>query len=89
MRGEADVWKGGIANKQLGELANRCPQLTKLRVTGTIAALDLNNQEKAGYPNNVGRKIGHHAIEHGVLLRLLGNVLDLLPPYCIIEPELA
>ncbi len=56
---------------------------------GTIAAIDVNNQEQAGYLNNVGRKIRHQAIAHGVLLRLLGNVLYLMPPYCITEAELA
>lgn len=56
---------------------------------GTIAAIDVNNQEQAGYLNNVGRKIGHHAIARDVLLCLLGNVLYLMLPYCIIEAELA
>jgi adenosylmethionine-8-amino-7-oxononanoate aminotransferase len=37
----------------------------------------------------VGRKIGHQAIALGVLLRPLGNVLYLMPPYCITESELA
>jgi adenosylmethionine---8-amino-7-oxononanoate aminotransferase len=54
----------------------------------TIAAIDVNNREKAGYLNNVGRKIGHHAISCGVLLHSLGNVLYLMPPYCITESEL-
>jgi adenosylmethionine-8-amino-7-oxononanoate aminotransferase len=45
----------------------------------TIAAIDINNNAKAGYLNNVGRKIGHQAIAHGVLLHTLGNVL-LMPP---------
>ena len=75
--------------QHLTELANKYPQLTKLRVMGTIAAIDINNQEQAGYLNNVGRKIGHHAIAHDVLLRPLGNVLYLMPPYCITEAELA
>jgi adenosylmethionine---8-amino-7-oxononanoate aminotransferase len=55
----------------------------------TIAAIDINNHDKAGYLNNVGRKIGHHAQSHGVLLHLLRNVLYLMPPYCITETKLA
>jgi len=47
--------------QHLTELANRYPQLTKLRAMGTIAAIDINNQEQAGYLNNVGTKIRHHA----------------------------
>ena len=71
--------------QHLTELINRYPQLTNLRVMGTIAAIYINNQQQAGYLNNVGRKIGHHAIAHGVLLCPLGNVLYLMPPYCITE----
>jgi adenosylmethionine---8-amino-7-oxononanoate aminotransferase len=82
---QMEIWH----RQHLTELANRYPQLTKLRVMGTIAAIDINNQEKAGYLNNVGRKIRHHAIARGVLLRPLGNVLYLMPPYCITEAELA
>jgi hypothetical protein len=37
---------------------------------GTILAFDVNNLEKSGYVNNVGREIRHHAIAHGVLLHL-------------------
>jgi adenosylmethionine---8-amino-7-oxononanoate aminotransferase len=82
---QMEIWH----RQYLTKLANRYPQLTKLRVMGTISAIDINNCEKAGYLNNVGRKIGHHAIAHGVLLRPLGNVLYLMPPYCITESELA
>jgi adenosylmethionine---8-amino-7-oxononanoate aminotransferase len=82
---QMEVWH----RQQLTELANKHPQLIKLRVTGTIAAIDINNQERAGYLNNVGRKIGHQAIARGVLLRPLGNVVYLMPPYCITESELA
>ena len=80
-----EIWH----RQYLAELAAKYPQLTKLRVIGTIAAIDVNNSEKGGYLNNVGREIRHHAIAHGVLLRPLGNVLYLMPPYCITESELA
>ena len=82
---QMDVWH----RQHLTELANKYPQLINLRASGTIAAIDINNHEQAGYLNNVGRKIGHHAIARGVLLRPLGNVLYLMPPYCITESELA
>ena len=59
--------------QHLTELINKYPQLTKLRVMGTIGASDINNQEQAGYLNNVGRKIGHHARSHDVLLRPLAQ----------------
>ncbi len=75
--------------QHLTELADRYPQLTRLRVMGTIAAIDIVNQAESGYLNHVGRELRHQAIARGVLIRPLGNVLYLMPPYCITETELA
>jgi adenosylmethionine-8-amino-7-oxononanoate aminotransferase len=55
---------------------------------GTIFGFDVNNSEKGGYVKSVGREIRHHAIAHGVLLFSIGNVLYLMPPYCIRGNEL-
>jgi adenosylmethionine-8-amino-7-oxononanoate aminotransferase len=65
------------------------PRLEKLRVTGTIAAMDLVTPDAAGYLNQIGPVIRQRAIEQGLLLRPLGNVLYLMPPYCITDTELA
>jgi adenosylmethionine---8-amino-7-oxononanoate aminotransferase len=72
----------------LAPLADKYPQLSRLRTMGTIAAVDIINRDRAGYLNRVGMEIRHHAIECGLLLRPLGNVLYLMPPYCIEEAEL-
>lgn len=64
------------------------PKLKHQRVTGTIAAMDVVSDEPGGYLNQVGMKIRQNAIERGVLLRPLGNVLYFMPPYCITDAEL-
>jgi adenosylmethionine-8-amino-7-oxononanoate aminotransferase len=56
---------------------------------GTIAAMDIVTQAEAGYLNQVGLEIRQQALDRGVLLRPLGNVLYLMPPYCITDAELA
>lgn len=65
------------------------PNVEKPRVTGTIAAMDLVTQEPSGYLNTVALDIRRRAIAKGLLLRPLGNVLYILPPYCISDAELA
>ncbi|GAB4134859.1 MAG: adenosylmethionine--8-amino-7-oxononanoate transaminase [Cyanobacteria bacterium J069] len=65
------------------------PGVEKLRVTGTIAAMDLVTSEQAGYLNHIAPEIRQRAIAKGLLLRPLGNVLYILPPYCITDEELA
>lgn len=65
------------------------PKLKHPRVTGTVAALDIVTSEETSYLNSVGPQVRQQAIELGLLLRPLGNVLYLMPPYCITEAELA
>jgi adenosylmethionine---8-amino-7-oxononanoate aminotransferase len=74
--------------QHLQPLGDKYPQLTRLRAIGTIAAIDIINQDQPGYLNRVGMEIRQQAIECGILLRPLGNVLYLMPPYCITEAEL-
>jgi adenosylmethionine---8-amino-7-oxononanoate aminotransferase len=65
------------------------PRVAHFRVTGTIMAFDVVTPNQPGYFNAVGMKIRQRSIELGFLLRPLGNVVYLMPPYCITESELA
>jgi len=60
-----------------------------LRRTGGIVALDLQpaSGEGAGYLSSLQPKLRAAAIERGVLLRPLGNVLYAIPPSCTTMPE--
>ncbi|MEX1011295.1 MAG: adenosylmethionine--8-amino-7-oxononanoate transaminase [Balneolaceae bacterium] len=61
-------------------------QVTRARVMGTIAAFNIQNREGSGYLNPVADLIKSECVDAGLLLRPLGNVVYLMPPYCI-EPE--
>ncbi|MET2833045.1 adenosylmethionine--8-amino-7-oxononanoate transaminase [Mesorhizobium shangrilense] len=63
------------------------PYFADSRATGTIAALDLRTGS-AGYLAEIGPKLRAFFLERGLLVRPLGNVLYLLPPYCITSEEL-
>ena len=65
------------------------PKVEKIRVTGTIAAMDLVTTHQSGYLNQISLDIRQKAIAKGLLLRPLGNVLYLMPPYCVTDEELA
>ena len=54
---------------------------------GTIAALELNTGETS-YTNAIRKTIYSYFLEHNILLRPLGNVIYILPPYCITNDEL-
>ncbi|MGI9180342.1 MAG: adenosylmethionine--8-amino-7-oxononanoate transaminase [Longimicrobiaceae bacterium] len=63
------------------------PRVRNPRVLGTVAALDLTAE--AGYLSPVGQQLSAFALEQGILLRPLGNVAYLLPPYCTTPEEVA
>ena len=60
----------------------------KLRVTGTIAAFDVEFGNSEGYLNNIGKKIKALSIKKGLFIRPLGNVIYLLPPLCLTDNQL-
>ncbi|HEX6037950.1 adenosylmethionine--8-amino-7-oxononanoate transaminase [Longimicrobium sp.] len=62
------------------------PMVTRPRLLGTIAAFDLEAGE--GYLAPVGRELAAFARGEGVLLRPLGNVVYLIPPYCVTPDEI-
>ena len=58
------------------------------RLTGTVAAFDLVVEGTSGYLNPAGPTVKRIAMEHGVFLRPLGQVVYLLPPLCITDTQL-
>ncbi|MBN9235750.1 adenosylmethionine--8-amino-7-oxononanoate transaminase [Mesorhizobium hungaricum] len=63
------------------------PRFENVRTTGTIAALDLR-VGNAGYLAAVGPRLRAFFLERGLLVRPLGNVIYVLPPYCVTSSEL-
>lgn len=57
------------------------------RTCGTIAAVDLAVPD-AGYLSEIGPKLRAFFLERGLLVRPLGDVVYLMPPYCVTEAEL-
>lgn len=72
--------------EHLARLASH-PRVRAPRVLGTVAAFDLEGE--AGYLSTVGGELASFALRNGVLLRPLGNVVYVLPPFCTTADELA
>jgi adenosylmethionine---8-amino-7-oxononanoate aminotransferase len=70
-----------------GELARLAahPRVCRPRVLGTMAAFELEGT--SSYFAAAGPRLAAFALERGVLLRPLGNVVYLLPPYCTTPDE--
>lgn len=63
------------------------PRLKRIESLGTILALEYQT-ENTSYFSSIRESLYRYFIDHGILLRPLGNVLYVLPPYCIKEEEL-
>ncbi len=60
-----------------------------VRVTGTILAFDIKTTySEYFYTNPVKKILSDYYLEQGVILRPLGNVVYILPPYCISNESL-
>jgi len=66
------------------------PHIAEIRQTGMILAIEMvkNKQTREAYPwqERRGLRVYQHALQHGVLLRPLGNVVYFMPPY-VINPD--
>jgi adenosylmethionine-8-amino-7-oxononanoate aminotransferase len=79
----------GIAEihaRMLAEFSQR-PEVAAVRQCGTVAALELRVTEP-GYLAGLGPRLSAFYLENNVLLRPLGNVVYVLPPYCTGSAEL-
>jgi len=61
--------------------------ISDIRQTGTIAALEIHAPD-GGYFSEMGKTLTQFYLENDILLRPLGNVVYVLPPYCTTAIEL-
>jgi adenosylmethionine-8-amino-7-oxononanoate aminotransferase len=66
------------------------PHVAEVRQTGMILAIEMVRDRASGEPYDFrerrGLRVYRHALEHGALLRPVGNVVYFMPPY-VITPE--
>ena len=68
-----------VANKNVANVRQR----------GTLLAFDLSAGEQTSYFNTIRDRAYNFLLERGILMRPLGNVLYLMPPYCTTNAQLA
>lgn len=64
------------------------PKVEHVRQTGTILAWEIKNNTRTSYFNETGKAAYRKFLERRIIMRPLGNVLYLVPPYCITSEEL-
>ncbi|MFN4363854.1 adenosylmethionine--8-amino-7-oxononanoate transaminase [Chryseobacterium hispalense] len=64
------------------------PKVENVRQTGTILAWEIISNQQTSYFNDTGKTLYKEFLKRGIILRPLGNVMYLVPPYCITNEEL-
>lgn len=62
--------------------------LKTTRQTGTILAMEWETGNNTSYFSGLRDKLYHYFLNKGIILRPLGNIIYILPPYCITDAEL-
>jgi len=64
------------------------PKVTTTRVLGVIFALEITTDSAASYYGTLRNKLYDFFIENGVILRPVGNIVYILPPYVMTNKQL-
>ncbi len=64
------------------------PKIKTTRVIGTIFALEIKTDSQESYYGTMRNKLYNFFIENGVILRPVGNIVYILPPYVISKNQL-
>lgn len=74
----------GFMDKIIGH-----PKVKTVRQTGTIIAIEWETGESTTYLSSLRDKLYTYFLNKGIVLRPLGNIVYILPPYIITNEELA
>jgi adenosylmethionine-8-amino-7-oxononanoate aminotransferase len=64
------------------------PHVRTTRQTGTILAMEWETGADTSYFDSLRDKLYQYFLDAGIILRPLGNILYILPPYCITDEQL-
>jgi adenosylmethionine-8-amino-7-oxononanoate aminotransferase len=64
------------------------PKLRTVRQTGTVLALEWETDGNTSYFNSLRDHLYNFFLSEGVLLRPLGNIIYIMPPYCVSNEQL-
>jgi adenosylmethionine-8-amino-7-oxononanoate aminotransferase len=87
-RTKKNILKISEAHKKFGAKILGHKMLKDVRCLGTIIAFELKTKEETGYLHPAAEKISEFFIKRGIILRPLGNIFYILPPYCISMKDL-
>ena len=83
-----DVQRISSMHKEFISTMPSNPAIADIRQKGTILAIELKTNENTKYLNTIGDKARTFFLSKKIIIRPLGNVIYILPPYCIYNDDL-
>lgn len=75
-------------HQQFFEKVKSHETLVEARQLGTILAFEIKTKERTHYLNSLAEYSSEFFMSRGIILRPLGNIVYILPPYCISNEDL-
>ena len=85
---QANIIRVNHRHLEFQERIKNHPKVTATRVLGVIFALEIKTESAATYYGSLRNKLYDFFIENGVVLRPVGNIVYILPPYIITDEQL-
>ncbi|MDI3534458.1 MAG: adenosylmethionine---8-amino-7-oxononanoate aminotransferase [Thermosediminibacterales bacterium] len=89
---EKNIQKSRLIGELATELAKDHPYVGEFRQLGMVGALELVKDKKTREEFEWTKRVGYHiyriALDKGILLRPLGNVIYFMPPYVVEEKDI-
>jgi len=76
------------AHRQFFQKIKHHPKIKTVRQTGTIIAMEWETGNNTSYFSSLRDTLYQYFLDAGIILRPLGNIIYILPPYCITDTEL-
>ncbi|SFT22552.1 adenosylmethionine--8-amino-7-oxononanoate transaminase [Mucilaginibacter polytrichastri] len=85
----ANIQRIIVQHQQFKLQVENHPKVRTIRQTGTIIALEWETGNSTSYLSPLRDRLYHYFLDAGIILRPLGNIIYILPPYCISNEQLA
>ena len=76
------------AHKAFSEEIKKIKSVKKVAVLGTIISIEINTPEESGYTSSIRDELYNFFLTKNILMRPLGNIIYIIPPYIIEKNEL-
>jgi adenosylmethionine---8-amino-7-oxononanoate aminotransferase len=84
-----DITRISTRHKAFAAHIEKSPAVQSANALGTILSVELRTSESTSYMNPARQRIYSFFLERNILLRPLGNIIYVLPPYIISDQELS